>query len=109
MTDNLDEVQSIEEHVKKILREVQKDSEFVELVRNFNPEQPTYLDRVTAAVYLWGAHLQIRKAVEVMLGRRFPEDNVLLGRYVDSIIIRVWNKPASLEQALESLYDLRKK
>jgi len=111
---------SIDKYVRGVLEGIKNDMEFRRRAREFNAEQPTRLDRTLAAIYLWGAHLRIREAIEVMMGRKIlDEEGVLdevmglqtseLQTYIESAVEEAWRNPDKLAEIIESFYDLGKK
>ncbi|MDP1694622.1 MAG: hypothetical protein Q8L34_03715, partial [Candidatus Woesearchaeota archaeon] len=101
-------------------RGIKNDMEFRRNVSKFDTEQPTHLDRTLAAIYLWGAHLRIREAIEVMIGRKIlDEEGVLdevmglqtseLQRYIERAVEKVWRNPDKLAEIVESFYEWGKK
>ncbi|GEM_PF-6826886 len=104
MTD-YNERTSVDEYVRGILREVQEQSEFARVAGKIDSEQPTYKDRLVAAVYLWGYHLRAGKAIEVMAGRRIAGEILYGSRVIDEAVMRSLKEPESLTAILESFYN----
>lgn len=104
MTD-YNERTSVDAYVRGILREVQGESEFAARVGKIDVEQPRYVDRLLAAVYLWGNHLRVGKAIEVMAGRRIAEETLYDSKAINDAVVRAWEKPESLTAILESFYN----
>ena len=106
---NYEERVNIDEYVRNILRGIKNDVEFSRKVREFDTERPTRLDRTLAAIYLWGHCIRVREAIEVMMGRKIREEEILLQGHIERKVQEVWSEPDKLAEIIESLYDLGKK
>lgn len=100
---------SIDEHVRGVLTGIKNNIDFRRKAREFDAEQPTRLDRTLAAIYLWGAQLQVRNAIEVMVGRKILDEEAVLQTYIERAIEEAWRNPNKLAEIIESFYDLGKK